>query len=132
MSSIAPGSTAATATPTGTTPTGTKPGIDSTPAAPRRLSREGLLALLGKALILLVALFLTLGPVVWTLWVAFTPVDESGHHTLSLAAFKDVFTKVDVWRLFWNSILVTGLFFVGGLILLSRVDVKRGLERRAA
>jgi UMF1 family MFS transporter len=27
---------------------------------------------------------------------------------------------------------VTGLFFVGGLILLSRVDVKRGLERRAA
>ncbi len=114
MSSIAPSSTAATATPPGTTPTGTKPtGIIPTPAAPRRLGREGLLALLGKALVLLVALFLTLGPVVWTLWVAFTPVDESGHHTLSLAAFKDVFTKVDVWRLFWNSILVTGLSAVG-------------------
>jgi len=30
------------------------------------------------------------------------------------------------------AILVTGLFFVGGLILLSRVDMKRGLARRAA
>ncbi|MGE8673299.1 MAG: MFS transporter [Achromobacter kerstersii] len=30
------------------------------------------------------------------------------------------------------AILVTGLFFVGGLILLSRVDMTRGLARRAA
>lgn len=30
------------------------------------------------------------------------------------------------------AILVTGLFFVGGLVLLSRVDMKRGLARRAA
>jgi len=30
------------------------------------------------------------------------------------------------------AILVTGLFFVGGLILLSRVDMARGLARRAA
>ncbi|WP_371321201.1 MFS transporter [Achromobacter seleniivolatilans] len=30
------------------------------------------------------------------------------------------------------AILVTGLFFVGGLILLSRVDMKRGLARRPA
>jgi len=30
------------------------------------------------------------------------------------------------------AILVTGLFFVGGLVLLSRVDMKRGLARQAA
>ena len=30
------------------------------------------------------------------------------------------------------AILVTGLFFVGGLALLSRVDMKRGLARRPA
>ncbi|CFN70827.1 integral membrane protein [Bordetella pertussis] len=30
------------------------------------------------------------------------------------------------------AILVTGLFFVGGLILLTRVDMARGIARHAA
>lgn len=66
-----------------------------------------------KIIVLLVALFLTLGPVVWTLVTALTPVDSSGHRTLSLAAFRDVFTKIDVIRLFWNSTIVTGLCAIG-------------------
>ncbi|MGO4956082.1 carbohydrate ABC transporter permease [Luteococcus sp. Sow4_B9] len=71
------------------------------------------LSLGARILVLLVALFLTLGPVVWTLWVALTPADAAGHRTLSLAAFRDVSTKVDIVRLFWNSTLVTGLAAVG-------------------
>lgn len=70
-------------------------------------------SLAGRILVLLVALFLTLGPVVWTLWVALTPTDATGNRTLSLAAFRDVSTKVDILRLFWNSTLVTGLAAAG-------------------
>ncbi|GAB2493459.1 carbohydrate ABC transporter permease [Luteococcus sediminum] len=70
-------------------------------------------SLAGRILVLLVALFLTLGPVVWTLWVALTPTDAAGNRTLSLAAFRDVSTKVDILRLFWNSTLVTGLAAAG-------------------
>lgn len=66
-----------------------------------------------RILVLLIALFLTLGPVVWTVATALTPPDATGHRTLSLAAFRDVFTKVDVVRLFWNSTLVTGLCAIG-------------------
>ena len=66
-----------------------------------------------RVVILLVALFLTLGPVVWTVVTALTPVDSSGHRTLSLAAFRDAFTKVDMVRLFWNSTLVTALSAIG-------------------
>lgn len=66
-----------------------------------------------RVVILLVALFLTLGPVVWTVVTALTPVDSSGHRTLSLAAFRDAFTKVDMVRLFWNSTLVTALCAIG-------------------
>lgn len=86
---------------------------DLATAGGTRRHRGSWLPLAGKVLVLLVALFLTLGPVVWTLWVALTPADASGHHTLSLAAFRDVSRKVDILRLFWNSVLVTGLSAVG-------------------
>ena len=95
-STIAPSTTGSTA-----------PTTRSGPGARR------LLPLAGRILVLLVALFLTLGPVLWTLWVAFTPTDELGRRMLSLAAFKDAFSKVDMVRLFWNSILVTALCAAG-------------------
>lgn len=93
------------------TATTTAPDLTGTPA--RRSRRSNLAPLAGRILVLLVALFLTLGPVVWTLWVAFTPTDEAGRRTLSLAAFSDAFAKVNMMRLFWNSILVTALCAVG-------------------
>ena len=66
-----------------------------------------------RVAVLGVALVLTLGPVVWTLVTALTPLDETGHRRLGLAAFRDVFSQVDVLRLFWNSTLVTGLCALG-------------------
>ncbi|WP_130864559.1 carbohydrate ABC transporter permease [Acidipropionibacterium timonense] len=74
------------------------------------------LSMTAKIIVLLIALFLTLGPVVWTLVTALTPTDAAGHRTLSLAAFRDVFSKVDVIRLFWNSTLVTGLCAIGQML----------------
>ena len=67
----------------------------------------------GRVAILLVALFLTLGPVVWTVFTALTPPGANGQRTLSLDAFRDVADKVDIVRLFWNSTLVTGLCALG-------------------
>ena len=61
---------------------------------------------------LLVATFLTLGPVVWTFWVALTPAGEG----LSISAFGDVFDQVDMMLLFWNSTLVTGLCALGQMV----------------
>jgi putative ABC-type sugar transport system, permease component len=88
----------------------------SIPHQDRAIARHRITSTLStgvKIIVLLVALFLTLGPVVWTLVTALTPVDSSGHRTLSLAAFRDVFTKIDVIRLFWNSTIVTGLCAIG-------------------
>lgn len=87
--------------------------IDSTGAGSGQARLARRLSLAGRLLVLLVALLLTLGPVVWTLWVAVTPTDPSGHRTLSLAAFRDASHKVDLLRLFWNSTLVTGLSAIG-------------------
>ncbi len=70
-------------------------------------------SLVGRVVVLLIALFLTLGPVIWTLAVSLTPTDSLGQRTLSLTAFRDVFSQVDVIRLFWNSTLVTGLCAIG-------------------
>ncbi|WP_051232669.1 carbohydrate ABC transporter permease [Acidipropionibacterium thoenii] len=70
-------------------------------------------SLVGRVVVLLIALFLTLGPVIWTLVVSLTPTDSLGQRTLSLTAFRDVFSQVDVIRLFWNSTLVTGLCAIG-------------------
>ena len=88
----------------------------SIPHQDRAIARHRITSTLStgvKIIVLLVALFLTLGPVVWTLVTALTSVDSSGHRTLSLAAFRDVFTKIDVIRLFWNSTIVTGLCAIG-------------------
>nr|WP_241681426.1 carbohydrate ABC transporter permease [Pseudactinotalea terrae] len=64
-----------------------------------------------------VAAFLTLGPVVWTLWTSLTPLDAaSGEPSLGLGAYADVFTQVDMWLLVWNSALVTGLCAAGQMI----------------
>lgn len=72
--------------------------------------------MVGKIVLLLIALFLTLGPVVWTVYTALTPVAEDGTRKLSLAAFQDVFTKIDVARLFLNSVLVTALCAIGQML----------------
>ncbi|WP_316668802.1 carbohydrate ABC transporter permease [uncultured Propionibacterium sp.] len=75
--------------------------------------REARALLLARAIVLSAALVLTLGPVVWTLFASLTPTDGTGRRRLSLAAFRDVFSQVDVIRLFWNSTLVTGLCALG-------------------
>jgi multiple sugar transport system permease protein len=66
---------------------------------------------------LLVATALTLGPVVWTLWTALTPLDTvTGQRSLGFAAFLDVFEQVDLMLLVWNSALVTLLVAVGQMV----------------
>ncbi|MGK2350361.1 carbohydrate ABC transporter permease [Cutibacterium sp. V947] len=81
-----------------------------------RKSRQLTPGLVGKMFILMVALFLTLGPVVWTVFTAFTPTDELGRRELSIASFRDVASKVDIVRLFWNSTLVTALAAIGQMV----------------
>lgn len=80
--------------------------------APRRRATFSAGAL-GRVGMLLIALFLTLGPVVWTVWSALTPEGASG---LSLSAFRDVFTQVDMVLLIWNSVLVTAFCAVGQMV----------------
>jgi multiple sugar transport system permease protein len=97
-------------TSTTVSPTSTRPGVVR--AAPR--SRTMAPSTIARVVVLGVATFLTLGPVLWTLWVAITPqVAGSGRTQFGLSAFADVFTKVDMALLVWNSALVTGLCAVG-------------------
>ena len=71
----------------------------------------------GKYLLLSLGAFLTLGPVVWTLWVALTPTDpQTNITTFGFAAFADVFTKIPVWLYVWNSVLVTGIVAIGQML----------------
>jgi multiple sugar transport system permease protein len=89
--------------------------------APPRTSRphreRAALGLVAKVAVMAVAAFLTLGPVIWTLWTALTPLDDvTGTRTFGLAAFADVFTQVDMWLIVWNSALVTALCAVGQMI----------------
>lgn len=71
----------------------------------------------GKVAILLVATFLTLGPVIWTVWSALTPKDPgSTTGSFGFGAFADVFKQVDVWLLAWNSALVTALAAAGQML----------------
>lgn len=85
---------------------------------PTRINRErGALGRTAKVAVMAVAAFLTLGPVVWTLWTALTPLDPgTGARSFGLAAFADVFTQVDMWLLVWNSALVTGLCAAGQML----------------
>ena len=71
----------------------------------------------GKYLLLGLGAFLTLGPVVWTLWVSLTPTDpQTNITTFGFAAFADVFTKIPVWLYVWNSVLVTGIVAIGQML----------------
>lgn len=66
---------------------------------------------------LVVATALTLGPVLWTLWTALTPLNtETGERAFGLAAFADVVDQVNLALLVWNSALVTILVAVGQMI----------------
>lgn len=87
-------------------------------SAPVRPTRErGALGRAAKVAVMAVAAFLTLGPVVWTLYTALTPLDPvTGSRSFGLAAFGDVFTQVDMWLLVWNSALVTALCAAGQMI----------------
>jgi multiple sugar transport system permease protein len=69
---------------------------------------------IGRLVILLVAASLTLGPVLWTLWISLTPkVPGSNQTGVSMSAYTDVFHKVNMIVLIWNSALVTGLCVFG-------------------
>ncbi len=72
---------------------------------------------MGRTVVLLVAAFLTLGPVVWTLWTALHPLDAAtGTPVAGLGAFADVFAQVDMVLLVWNSALVTALVALGQMV----------------
>jgi multiple sugar transport system permease protein len=89
----------------------TSPSPVAPPAATAR--RRRVPANLGTLIILGVAAFLTLGPVVWTLFRALTPQEAGAARHLSFSAFGDVFDQIDMVRLVLNSTLVTGLIVVG-------------------
>jgi multiple sugar transport system permease protein len=97
-------------TSTTVSPVSARPGV-ARPTSRRRSVKPGTV---GRVVVLAVATVLTLGPVLWTLWVAVTPqVAGSGQTRFGLSAFADVFAKVDMLLLVWNSALVTGLCAVG-------------------
>lgn len=81
-------------------------------ARPNKPRRPMTPTTIGRTAVLLIATFLTLGPVLWTLWVALTPAGGG----LSLSAFADVFNQVDMVLLTWNSALVTGIVALGQMI----------------
>lgn len=106
------------------------------PAAPPRRRRRPAWSGAGRLAVLLVATFLTLGPVVWTLWTALHPLDAAtGRPVAGLGAFTDVFAQVDMVLLVWNSALVTGLVALGQMVtaalagyVFARIDFRgRGL-----
>ncbi|GAA2091751.1 carbohydrate ABC transporter permease [Microlunatus panaciterrae] len=71
-------------------------------------------SIIGKIVVLAVATFLTLGPVIWTLWTSLTPqVAGTDRTDFGLSAYLDVFNQVDMALLVWNSALVTGLCAFG-------------------
>ena len=71
----------------------------------------------GKFFVLGLGVFLTLGPVVWTLITALTPTDPVTNVTsFGLAAFADVFAKIPVWLYTWNSALVTVIVALGQML----------------
>lgn len=80
------------------------------------------LRLIPTAAFLLVALVLTLGPVLWTVLTSLRPPDQalSGNDlslsNLSFDSYRAVFEQVDMWLLILNSALVTGLIAIGQMI----------------
>lgn len=83
----------------------------------RQLRRTLTPGTIGKVVVLLIAAFLTLGPVIWTVWTALTPqVAGTAERDFGLSAFADVFASVDMVLLIWNSVLVTGLCAFGQML----------------
>lgn len=88
-------------------------------SAPRRRPRvTGRTA--GRAAILVVATFLTLGPVVWTVMTSMrSPTESLGSGGsvfsggLDFSSYGDVFKQVNMWLLIWNSVLVAGVIAAG-------------------
>ncbi|WP_425863071.1 carbohydrate ABC transporter permease [Arthrobacter sp. TWP1-1] len=88
-------------------------------STPRRRTRiTGRTA--GRAAILVVATFLTLGPVVWTVMTSMrSPTESLGSGGsifsggLDFSSYADVFKQVNMWLLIWNSALVTGIVAAG-------------------
>lgn len=83
---------------------------------PRPVRRAPRLSTVGRITVLAVATFLTLGPVVWTVWTSFRPQVSGEGVQPGFSAYVDVFTQVDVVLLVWNSVLVTGLCAAGQMI----------------
>ncbi len=68
----------------------------------------------GRVLVLAIATFLTLGPVIWTFWTSVTPQPPGGGDAeVGFGAYRDAFARVDMVLLFWNTVLVTGLVALG-------------------
>jgi len=74
------------------------------------------LSTVGKFVVLAVAVFLTLGPVVWTVWTSFRPQVAGGDVDPGFGAYVDVFAQTDVMLLVWNSVLVTALCAIGQMV----------------
>ncbi|GAA2934297.1 carbohydrate ABC transporter permease [Microbacterium luteolum] len=71
----------------------------------------------GKFALLALAVFLTLGPVVWTLVTALSPTDSVTQEvSVGFGAFADVFTKIPIWLYAWNSALVVLLIAAGQML----------------
>ena len=84
------------------------------PRPPATTRRHFPVGTAGTVLVLAIATFLTLGPVIWTFWTSITPKPPGGGEAqVGLSAYKDAFTKVDFALLFWNTVLVTGLVAAG-------------------
>jgi len=100
-----------------TAPAATR-GSTAPPAAPVRARRSPVpLATWGRIVVLAIAAFLTLGPVIWTLWTSLTPLPVGGAEgEFGLAAYRDVFDQVNMALLVWNSALVTGLVAIGQMV----------------
>ncbi len=70
-----------------------------------------------KYFVLAVGVFLTLGPVVWTLFTALTPTDPiTNERAVGFGAFQDVFVQIPVWLYVWNSALVTLIVAAGQML----------------
>ncbi|SEE90849.1 carbohydrate ABC transporter membrane protein 2, CUT1 family [Arthrobacter alpinus] len=93
-------------------------GRETTPARRKKIRITGRTG--GRAAILVVATFLTLGPVVWTVMTSMrSPTESLGSGGsvfsggLDFSSYVDVFKQVNMWLLIWNSVLVTGIIAAG-------------------
>lgn len=71
-----------------------------------------------KAVVIVIALVLCLGPMLWTVLTSMRPASEAlggspiSFSNLSLGSYGQAFKQVDMWLLILNSVLVTGLVTV--------------------